>query len=114
MSAAPPGIGPLTQEALAEIVRRLVAALAPRTIYLFGSHLDGTTHGDSDVDLLVAVDDTELAREDQDERGYRALRGMFLPIELHIVGYEQFERRAAASVSFEHEVRTKGRLLYGA
>ena len=104
----------LTEETLAEITRRLVAALSPRAIYLFGSHLYGTPHADSDVDLLVAVSEAELAQDDLDERGYRALRGLFLPIELHIVGRRQFERRAATPASFEHEVSTKGRLLYAA
>jgi predicted nucleotidyltransferase len=81
---------------------------------LFGSHAYGTPDADSDVDLLVAVNDAELVQEDQDERGYRALRGLFLPIELHIVGQQQFEHRAAMPVTFEHEVSTKGRLLYAA
>jgi predicted nucleotidyltransferase len=112
MSTTP--LRPLTDETLGEITRRLVAALAPTAIYLFGSYAYGTPHADSDVDLLVAVNDAELALEDQDERGYRALRGLFLAIELHIVGRRQFERRAAVPASFEHEICTKGRLLYAA
>jgi predicted nucleotidyltransferase len=114
MTSTRPPSSRVTDEQLAQIVRRLVAALAPRGVYAFGSHVYGTPTPDSDIDVLVAVDDTELAREDQDERGYRALRGLFLPIELHIVGLRQFERRAATPSSFEHEVRTKGRLLYAA
>ena len=60
---------PLSEEVLAEIVRRLTAALSPRAIYLFGSHAYGTPHANSDVDLLLAVNDGELSEEDQDERG---------------------------------------------
>ncbi|MEW6249623.1 MAG: nucleotidyltransferase domain-containing protein [Planctomycetota bacterium] len=104
----------LDDATLAEIVSRLTSALAPRAIYLFGSHAYGTPTPDSDVDLMIAVDEAELARDDTDERGYRALRGLFLPIELHIVGMQQFQRRAAVPASFEHEVRTKGKLLYAA
>ena len=40
---------------LNEIVRRLVAALQPETIYLYGSHSYGQPHEDSDVDLLVVL-----------------------------------------------------------
>ena len=104
----------VSDEQLARIAKGLAEALSPCAIYLFGSQVYGTPGPDSDVDILVAVDDAELAREDHDERGYRALRGLFLPIELHIVGWQQFQRRAATPNSFEHEVRTKGRLLYAA
>jgi predicted nucleotidyltransferase len=112
MATAPTNV--LSEETLAEITRRLVAALSPQAIYLFGSHSSGTPHRDSDVDLLVAVSNAELTRDDLDERGYRALRGLFLPIELHIVGLQQFKQRAQIPTSFEQEVSTKGRLLYAA
>lgn len=104
----------LTEKQIAEVVRRLVTELGPRAVYLFGSHVRGTPHADSDVDVLVTVDDELLEREDQDERGYRCLRGLFLPIELHFLGQQRFERRAGVPGSFEHEVREKGRLLYAA
>lgn len=104
----------LNQQQLGEIVRRLVEALSPRRIYLFGSQLYGEPTRDSDVDLLILLDDDELLSEDQDERGYRCLRGLFLPIELHFHGERQFERRATVACGFEHEVISKGRLLYAA
>jgi len=104
----------IPEDKLVTIVSRLVDAVSPRQVYLFGSHAYGTPHADSDVDILVTVDDELLEREDQDERGYRSLRGLFLPIELHFLGQRQFERRANISGSFEHEVRVKGRLLYAA
>jgi Nucleotidyltransferase domain len=51
----PPGFLPVTEEILAEIVRRLVAALNPEKIILFGSYVYGFPSGDSDVDLLVIM-----------------------------------------------------------
>ena len=104
----------ITQAQLDDIVRRLVEALSPRRIYLFGSQLYGEPTRDSDVDLLILLDDDELLSEDQDERGYRCLRGLFLPFELHFHGERQFERRATVACGFEHEVISKGRLLYAA
>ncbi len=104
----------ITQAQLDEIVRRLVEALSPRCIYLFGSQLYGAPTLDSDVDLLILLHDEELAAEDQDERGYRCLRGLFLPIELHFHGEHEFKRRATVPGSFEHEVLSKGRSLYAA
>lgn len=51
----PPGFLPVTEEILAETVRRLVAALNPEKIILFGSYVYGFPSGDSDVDLLVIM-----------------------------------------------------------
>lgn len=104
----------ISSERLDEIVRRLVDELSPQRIYLFGSQLYGEPTPDSDVDLLILLHDEELASEDQDERGYRCLRGLFLPIELHFHGEHEFARRATVPCSFEHEVLSKGRLLYAA
>jgi predicted nucleotidyltransferase len=49
----PPGFAPVTEEALQEIVHRLVTGLHPHKIVLFGSYVYGTPTADSDVDLLV-------------------------------------------------------------
>ena len=55
----------LSQETLREIVRRIVDAVAPEKIILFGSAARGEMGPDSDVDLLVVksgVDRQETAR----------------------------------------------------
>ena len=102
----------LSANRLNEIVDRLVKILSPLAIYLFGAQVQGTPHEDSDVDILVLVDDAHLAEPDLNERGYRALRSMFLPIELHFCGAQRFADAASVVGSFEHEVMSKGRLLY--
>jgi uncharacterized protein len=100
-------------EVLSGIVRRLVDALAPRAIYLFGSHAYGTPTRDSDIDLLIVLDEigsiTDVAR-----RGYGALFGLGLPIELHFVTGEKLERYAGVVGSFHREVKTRGRIVYAA
>ena len=104
----------VADEQLADIVRRLVAALSPRAVYLFGSHACGTPGPDSDIDIYITLEDALLERDDCDERAYACLRGLFLPIELHIEGADAFERRSSVVGSVEHDVRTQGRLLYAA
>lgn len=59
--AAPrPNVGPYRDEptALQVIVERLVRALHPRAVYLFGSRAEGRARPDSDFDLLVVFDDS--------------------------------------------------------
>src|SRR2546422_8533277 len=61
--------------ALAEIVRRLVAAFQPERIYLFGSKARGEAGPDSDYDLLVVVPDDASPERRRSRLGYQALRG---------------------------------------
>ncbi len=103
---------PLTEERLAEVVRRLATELAPRAIYLFGSHVYGTPRAESDVDLMVVVADaTELSVEFL-QRAYACLEGSHLPIELHFRTESALARRGSVRTAFEHQVVTRGRRLY--
>ena len=47
----------LEQPPIDEIVRRIVAALHPRRIILFGSRARGEARSYSDIDLFVEIDD---------------------------------------------------------
>jgi predicted nucleotidyltransferase len=63
---------------LSEVVRRLVEALDPDRVILFGSRARGDHRPDSDVDLLIVRDSTE-PRHRRVIRAYRALRGLGIP-----------------------------------
>lgn len=50
---------PVTDEILAEIVRRIVERFDPEQIILFGSYAYGQPHQDSDVDLFVVMESNQ-------------------------------------------------------
>ena len=100
------------RELLNETVRRLVAALQPEEIYLYGSHAYGQPHEDSDVDLLIVVHDSSLPPHKRAIEAYRSLRGLFLPAEVKVVTRAEFERRTQWLSSIERVVREKGKVLY--
>jgi uncharacterized protein len=102
----------IDQKLLNETVRRIVAALQPTTIYLYGSHAYGKPHPDSDVDLLVVVNHSELPPHRRAVAAYRALRGLFFPAEVKVVTEAELERRAQWSTSIERVVLDKGQVLY--
>lgn len=104
----------LSKAQLDKIVGRLVNTLSPRRIILFGSHLYGQPTRDSDVDVMIIVADDESDRFEFSRRGYAALRGSFLPVELHFRTVSAFDRRATVPASFEHEIHQKGRVVYAA
>jgi len=102
-----------TDDALSEIVRRLVAAVSPRSIYLFGSQLYGVPTRDSDIDIMVLVEDEQVSLE-LHQTGYACLRGLGLPVELHFCGTTRFASWGTVVGTIQREVQRKGRLLYAA
>ena len=103
---------------LEETVRRLVAALQPERIYLYGSHAYGKPHKNSDVDLLVVVADGQphktgpTTTRRRAVEAYRALRGLFIPAGIKVVTNSEFERRSQWFSSIERVVEEKGKVLY--
>ena len=99
---------------LDEIVRRIVAALQPETIYLYGSHAYGQPHEDSDVDLLVVLRASTRSGHENAVEAYRALRGLCVPAEVKVVTRRDFARRAQWLSSVERVAKEKGKILYAA
>ena len=66
------------EDLLEEIVRRLVEAVDPDRIILFGSRARGDARPDSDIDLLI-VKDTDQPVYRRTIPAYRALSGLGVP-----------------------------------
>jgi uncharacterized protein len=102
----------LPEGLLDEMVRRLVDALRPERIYLFGSYAYGTPTQDSDLDFLIVVPDnagdiwalTTLAR--------RSLRDLMFPKDILVIPHTEMEKWAPVKCSLPHTVVKKGKLLY--
>jgi predicted nucleotidyltransferase len=96
---------------LSEIVRRLVEALDPDKIILFGSRARGDTHAHSDVDLLIVKPSTEPHHR-RVGPAYDALWG--IPVPIDILWYTPEEVDDWSEV--KHHVTTRatreGRVLY--
>ena len=99
---------------LDEAVQRIVTAMQPEQIYLYGSHAYGQPTEDSDVDLLVVLTDSSLPPHRRAVEAYRALRGLFLPAEVKVVTRREFERRTGWFSTIERVVLEKGKVLYDA
>jgi predicted nucleotidyltransferase len=100
--------------ALAEIVRRLVAAYQPEWVYLFGSVARGEAGPDSDYDLLVVVQDTALPERCDSDLAYRVLRGTGIAADVVVWTRSRFERRRHVVTSLPATVLREGRLLHAA
>ncbi len=97
---------------LARILRRLIDALHPEEIHLFGSQARGDVAPHSDVDLLIVVPREDEREHRLAEAAYHAMGPRKLAVDVVVMGREEFERRARAAASLPAVVLREGKLLY--
>ncbi len=97
-----------------QMVQRLVAALAPERIYLFGSQARGDSGPDSDYDLLVVIPTSTLPRYRRDQAAFDALLGIGVSKDVLVLTHDEFERQRQVVCSLPATVEREGVLLYAA
>lgn len=102
---------PVTEEILAEITRRIVAALDPEKVILFGSFAYGTPHADSDVDLLV-IADTALNDTQAAVTISQLIVPRPFPVDILVKTPAEVEAALARNDRFLREIIEQGRTLY--
>jgi len=101
----------LPKETIDEIVRRIVAVASPTRIILFGSHARGDADEDSDVDLLVVVEETESRRETTIQL-YKALKGIGIAKDVVVTHKDVFEKYKTVLGALEREASEEGKVIY--
>jgi predicted nucleotidyltransferase len=102
-----------TTEAIEEARRRLVQALHPERIILFGSHAWGTPGPDSDLDLLVIVPESDLPPHKRAQEAYRSLFGLGVPCDVIVQTRAEADRLDKVATSLTHKALAEGRVLHG-
>lgn len=106
------GIG--ADPALVEAVRRLVDVYRPHFVYLFGSAARGEAGPDSDFDLLVVVGDEAPPELRRAGKGYEALWGLGVPVDIIVWTRGEFDRRLHLRASLPATVVREGVLVHAA
>ncbi len=104
----------ISEETLQEIVRRIVKAVAPEKIILFGSAARGEMGPDSDLDLLIVK-----SCEDQRETAWIIRRQLIgtavgIPKDIIVVTPEDIERYKETIGLIIRPALQEGRVLYAA
>ncbi|HAD03361.1 MAG: hypothetical protein A2091_01050 [Desulfuromonadales bacterium GWD2_61_12] len=97
---------------LREMTRRLVSALDPEQIILFGSHVWGVPTETSDVDLFVVVQESQLPPALRARAAHRCLRSLNIPKDVMVRTRAEADKYRAVNASLEHLIFEKGRVLY--
>jgi len=96
---------------LEDIVRRLVEAIDPDKIVLFGSRARGDFHGQSDVDLLI-VKSSDQPRHRRAGCAYRALSGIGVPTDILWYTPEEVDEWSEVKYHVATRATREGRVLY--
>jgi len=97
---------------LAEMVRRLVEALQPQGIYLFGSRARGDNKEDSDYDLLLIIDAERDHLHELSVFGRGVLADVRASIDILVMRPDYFATRTKVCTSLTATVLEEGVLLY--
>lgn len=101
------------EQPFSEICRRLVDAYHPKRLILFGSQVWGTPDQDSDLDILVEVNETDEPVWKRARKGYKALFGIGFPCDILVRTSEEIERDGAVPATLIHKIIADGRVIHG-
>ena len=107
----PIGFQPVTDELLKEATERIVDALAPERVILFGSYAEGQATADSDLDLLV-VTERPVSRKERLARMQDLFRDMPLPIQVITISRQEFEETRDVIGGIAYPAAKYGRVIY--
>lgn len=103
---------PELEKTAAEITARLVAEFDPEAVYLFGSYVWGEPNEDSDLDILVILENSLITPTKRAARAYNALWGVRTPVDVLVRTQTELDRFRGASSSFTTDIFQNGRRLY--
>jgi predicted nucleotidyltransferase len=102
----------ISKETIEEVKNRLVATYNPVTIYLFGSYAWGNPSQDSDLDLLIIVDQSTEKSYKRPIAGYKALHGLGISKDIIIHTQDEFNQTVNNITTLMHKIKKDGKVLY--
>ncbi len=102
----------ITQETIDEVTRRLVETYNPVEIYLFGSYAWGHPDEESDLDLLIVVDESKEKSYNRTRPGHHVLFGMNIAKDLIVYTKEEFDKVSNNIVTLGYKIKKEGKCIY--
>lgn len=93
-------------------MKKLVEAYDPVEIYLFGSYVWGHPDDESDLDLLIVVNELTGSRYKMMVRGHKALIDEFISKDIIVYTKQEFDSRAQDPISCAFKIKSKGKRIY--
>jgi len=103
----------IVDENLRILLDRIVPALHPEAVYLFGSRARGDFHEDSDYDLLVIVPDDTPKERRTPRYAYASKIGTGIPADIIPCTRRNYEASKDIVGTLSYEVKRHGLRVYG-
>jgi predicted nucleotidyltransferase len=100
------------KELLKEIVERIVNAVNPLKIILFGSYAYGVPKKGSDLDILVVVDNIKDSKRELRLKIRKALREFVIGKDIIVLSAQELENWENIPYTFISSIVRKGKILY--
>ena len=104
-------VGRIDGKIINEIVGRIVDAVHPERIILFGSYAYGKPKTGSDLDILVIMN-SNLPRYKRSVPVYSALAGLLIPKDILVYTRKEVEEWSGVPQAFITTVLKKGKAIY--
>jgi predicted nucleotidyltransferase len=95
-----------------ELLDPVVAYFNPRRVILFGSHARGDAGPDSDIDLLVIVDDDTPPEKVTLRAGFESRRSYHEPVDVIPVWEATFRRKSKIAGTLSRAATLDGVIVY--
>jgi len=102
----------VTQKKVDEAIRRIVAASRPRAVILFGSYVRGEIGANSDLDVLVVVDDSVSNCRQESVRIRKELKGISMPMDILVVRNGDFLKLSSVENLIYKTALQEGQTVY--
>lgn len=102
----------ISSSIIEEVKNRLVHVFHPIAIYLFGSYAWGEPTEDSDLDILVIVQDCPDKIHKRAFPASMALIDLMIPKDILVYTRDEFESRQNEKSSLSYKVFREGKKLY--
>ena len=106
------GYQEMVNDEITAIKERILGAIFPKKIYLFGSFARGTYTDESDYDFYIVVSDNAGDNIELSQKAYKSLRGIRKrPVDI-VISHETVFNTRAQENTLEKIVEQEGILLY--
>lgn len=94
------------------VVKRIVDEVSPKMIVVFGSVARREAKKDSDLDLLVVLDDDDVVDKEIYSQISKLFIGLKLDFDLIVMANRDFEHYRNNKQSFTNQIVTTGEVVY--
>lgn len=110
-NGTPAKMQPVTDQLLQRVTERIIHAIAPEQIILFGSYAEGRATDDSDLDLLV-ITEKPLSLKERLTRIQGLFRDLPIPIQVITISRRRFEETQDVIGGIAYPASKYGRTIY--